>query len=89
MTDAVRDKLYIYTYTLFMFYWKVPATRVLSSPSGGAAEDNVEERENSEVTQFFDRRGTGTGTTDGRRRTTDGRTDRIFLANIVLDVRFR
>ena len=32
---------------------KVPAARVLSSPSGGAAEDNVEERENSEVTQFF------------------------------------
>ena len=27
--------------------------RVLSSPSGEAAEDNVEERENSEVTQFL------------------------------------
>ena len=26
---------------------------VLSSPSRGAAEDNVEERENSEVTQFL------------------------------------
>ena len=31
----------------------MPAARVLSSPSGGAAEDNVEERENSEVTQFL------------------------------------
>ena len=31
----------------------MPAARVLSSPSGEAAEDNVEERENSEVKQFF------------------------------------
>ena len=45
------------------------------------AEDNVEERENSEVTQFFGWAGDG----DGRRRTDDGRTDRIFLANIILD----
>ena len=43
----------------------------LTSPSGGAAEDTVEERENSEVTQFL-----VTGyvlRTDGR---TDGRMDR-------------
>ena len=51
-----------------MFYQKVPAARVLSSPSGEAAEDKVEERENSEVTQFFGRQGTGKGTDDGRRR---------------------
>ena len=51
------------------------------SQCGGAAEDNVEERENSEVTQFFG--WVGDGDRDGR--TTDGRTDRIFLANIVLD----
>ena len=48
--------------------------RVLSSPSGEAAEDNVEERENSEVTQFFGRAGDGDGDGDGR--TTDGRKDR-------------
>ena len=36
-----------------IFDQKVPAARVLSKPSGGAAEDNVEERKNSEVTQFF------------------------------------
>ena len=67
----------------------MPAARVLSSPSGEAAEDNVEERENSEVTQFLGGRGTGTTTDDGRTeedgRTDDGRTDRIFLSNIVLD----
>ena len=34
---------------------------------GGAAEDNVEERENSEVTQFLGGRGRGR-TTDGRRK---------------------
>ena len=54
---------------MFIIYKKVPAARVLSSPSGEAAEDNVEERENSEVTQFFV---TGYGRTDGR---TYGRTD--------------
>ena len=43
--------------------------RVLSSPSRGAAEDNVEKRENSEVTQFC---GYGLQVTDGR---TDLRTD--------------
>ena len=53
---------------------------------GGAAEDNVEERENSEVTQFFGWAGDGDGRTDDDGRTTDGRTDRIFLANIILDV---
>ena len=48
----------------------MPAARALSSPSGEAAEDNVEERENSEVTQFLV---TGYGLrTDGR---TDVRTD--------------
>ena len=41
--------------------------RVLSSPSGGAAEDNVEERENSEVTQFL---------VTGYVLRTDGRMDR-------------
>ena len=49
----------------------MPAARALSSPSGEAAEDNVEERENSEVTQFLGGRGTGTdddGRTDGRRK---------------------
>ena len=54
-----------------IIHYKVPAARVLSSPSGEAAEDNVEERENSEVTQFFGWAGDG----DGRRRTDeDGRT---------------
>ena len=50
-------------------------------------EDNVEERENSEVTQFFGRVGDGDGDGDGDGRTDDddGRTDRIFLANIILD----
>ena len=43
--------------------------RVLSSPSREAAEDNVEERENSEVKQFF---GYRLRVTDGR---TDGRRD--------------
>ena len=46
-----------------------------------AKEDNIEERENSEVTQFFGQAGDG----DGDGLTTDERTDRIFLANIVLD----
>ena len=64
----------------------MPAARALSSPSWEAAEDNVEERENSEVTQFLGGWGTGTGTDDGRRTDDDGRTDRIFLANIILDV---
>ena len=50
----------------------MPAARALSNPSGEGAEDNVEERENSEVAQFL-----VTGyrlrlRTDGR---TDGRTD--------------
>ena len=45
--------------------------RVLSSPSGEAAEDNVEERENSEVTQFLV---TGYDYVRTYRRT-DGRTD--------------
>ena len=40
--------------------------KVLSSSSGEAAEDNVEERENSEVKQFFGYR---------LRLRTDGRTD--------------
>ena len=45
----------------------MPAARVLSSPSGEAAEDNVEERENSEVKQFFGSGGiTGDGWTDRR-----------------------
>ena len=46
----------------------MPAARALSSPSGEAAEDNVEERENSEVKQFFGYRlrVTGYGWTDGR-----------------------
>ena len=57
-------------------YQKVPAARVLSSPSGGAAEDNVEERENSEVTQFLVT-GYGYGRTDVRTDVrTDGRMDR-------------
>ena len=42
----------------------------MSSPSGEAAEDNVEERENSEVTQFF---GYGLQVTGYVRK--DGRTD--------------
>ena len=46
---------------------KVPAARVLSSPSGGAAEDNVEEIENSEVTQLL---------VTGYVLRTDGRMDR-------------
>ena len=33
----------------------MPAARALSSPSGAAKEDNVEERENSEVKQFLGR----------------------------------
>ena len=57
----------------------MPAARALSSPSGETAEDNVEERENSEVTQFLAGRGTGTDDDDGR-------TDRIFLSNIILDI---
>ena len=43
----------------------MPAARALSSPSGEAADDNVEERENSEVTQFLVT-GYGYGRTDVR-----------------------
>ena len=48
------------------------AGRVLSSPSGEAAEDNVEERENSEVTQFFGWAKDGDGDDDGQ---TEGQTE--------------
>ena len=50
----------------------MPAARALSSPSGEAAEDNVEERENSEVKQFF---GSGGITGYGLRTTGYGQTD--------------
>ena len=50
---------------------KYPLHGYCLAPPGGAAEDNVEERENSEVTQFLVT-GYGYGQTDGR---TDGRTD--------------
>ena len=58
-----------------------PAARVLSSPFG-KGEDNV-----LRVYQFV---GTLTNNRaeiagDGRRTTTDGRTDRSFLANIIID----
>ena len=51
----------------------MPAARALSSPSGEAAEDNVEERENSEVTQFLVTGYVTDGQTDVR---TYGRMDR-------------
>ena len=57
-----------------LFNWKVSAARALSSPSREAAEDNVEERENSEVKQFF---GSG-GITGYGLRVTDGQTDVEF-----------
>ena len=50
----------------------MPAARALSSPSGEAAEDNVEEKENSEVMQCLVT-GYGYGRTDVP---TDGRMDR-------------
>ena len=58
----------------------MPAAWALSSPSGEAAEDNVEERENSEVKQFFGLGGiTGYGLlTDYLRTTGDGQKDVEF-----------
>ena len=49
-------------------YEKVSAVRVLSSSSGVAKEDNIEERENSEVKQFFGGQNDGLRVTDYRLR---------------------
>ena len=53
-----------------------PAARVLSSPSGGAAEDNVEKCSGTIFVMKFSS-WDGTGRDDDRRRQTDddGRTD--------------
>ena len=51
----------------------MPAARALSSPSGEAAEDNVEERE-----KFWVGRNYGLLTDHGPRTTGDGQTDVEF-----------
>ena len=63
----------------------MPDARALSSPSGEAAEDNVEETENSEVKQFFGLDGIKDTLTDGQ---TDGWTDRRGICNRYLDMIF-